>query len=474
LRNDVVIYEERFVWPYLHAGSDGDFLMIRISEPFSSDDSPEYELKSSFGPFGNYDFSGSLLSEETLLKFETITTQHFCVKAAVEFHEKFAKVANWLEHACGNMSQLLNETLSSEITADFQIRWGFYGGSNYLWFHIADVLMDHYSPSGTINSQLAMGGGLLHELAHVFQFSQSNFANKDNYYDPWWFGEPFASIVAADILGGVLDQTSREFAFGDRNRMFFDYLVGAPFSLDPRGKVPNSQHVIYHYLEKEHGVSIHQQMAKEWSNSSPDSKRTKLRNAGFDKNETYIILYSYLAGENLAWLYQVGGIDISEQRVNQGMLLLATETLDHVVVVDGKTFHVITESNSTVSNLVFCQGQICFNLTGETGNTGYCNVTIPKSLMNCTELDDWVIQVNSTPLSPPEFPLPTDNATHTFLYFTCNHQSTLQVSIEGTQFIPELRPHAILLLFTVATLLAVVVCKRRRSEPFRKQKNGCR
>jgi hypothetical protein len=75
-------------------------------------------------------------------------------------------------------------------------------------------------------------------------------------------------------------------------------------------------------------------------------------------------------------------------------------------------------ARSTVSDLVLDQSQIEFNVSGDSGTVGCFNVTIPKSLMNCTELDDWTVWVNGTRLLSSDFSTPTENATATFVYFT--------------------------------------------------------
>jgi hypothetical protein len=113
-----------------------------------------------------------------------------------------------------------------------------------------------------------------------------------------------------------------------------------------------------------------------------------------------------------------------------------------------------------VSDLVLDQSQIKFNASGDSGTVGYFNVRIPKSLMNCTELDDWIVWVNGTQLLPPDFLPPTENATHTFIRFTCTFASTLQVTIKGTHVVPEFSSPTILLLSIAATLLGIIVYKR--------------
>jgi hypothetical protein len=137
---------------------------------------------------------------------------------------------------------------------------------------------------------------------------------------------------------------------------------------------------------------------------------------------------------------------------------------DHTIQVDGRVFHVVTESNATVSDLVLDQSQIKFNVSGESGTVGYFNVTIPKSLMNCTELDDWTVWVNGTQLLPPDFSTPTENATDTFMHFTYTFESTLQVTIKGTSVVPEFPSPTILPLAIATTLLAVILCKKGRGK----------
>ena len=99
--------------------------------------------------------------------------------------------------------------------------------------------------------------------------------------------------------------------------------------------------------------------------------------------------------------------------------------MDHPVVVGGRAFHVVTESNSTVSNFEFIQAdkKISFNVTGPDGTVGYCNVTIPNLLLG----GPYTVQVDDLLITPEE----TTNGTHTFLYFTYPH-STKTVQIEGS------------------------------------------
>jgi hypothetical protein len=81
---------------------------------------------------------------------------------------------------------------------------------------------------------------------------------------------------------------------------------------------------IFFYLHKVYGPEIHKQFIQLWANNT--ILKDKLIGKGYNINETMIILYSYLAMTNLAWLFQMAGYAISEERVNLGLRLVFTET----------------------------------------------------------------------------------------------------------------------------------------------------
>ena len=115
------------------------------------------------------------------------------------------------------------------------------------------------------------------------------------------------------------------------------------------------------------------------------------------------------------------------------------------------THYVHTVSNSTVSDFYFSEDDelISFNVAGQDGTVGFCRICIPKALMN----DTYKVFVNGTEV--PYALLPCSNCTHSYLYFTYNHP-TQEVVI-----IPESPSFLILPLFMIATLLAVIVYRRK-------------
>lgn len=99
---------------------------------------------------------------------------------------------------------------------------------------------------------------------------------------------------------------------------------------------------------------------------------------------------------------------------------------------DGVNYNVIIYTNSTIADFHYSQSdkKIEFNITGyiSYAEGGFCNVTIPKHLLRCGVPNDWQVLFDGNSI---EYTL-TQNATHTFLYFTHSY-SNHNVQIIGTQ-----------------------------------------
>ncbi len=125
---------------------------------------------------------------------------------------------------------------------------------------------------------------------------------------------------------------------------------------------------------------------------------------------------------------------------------------------NGVSYDVDVVSNSTVSNFHFNPEEgafITFNVTGEDGTSGFCRVTIPKSLLWVE--DGWTITVGDQPITDYTI-IPDEN--YTYVYFAYNH-STQTVTIQGTHVIPEFPSFAILPLLMILTIFAVALVKKR-------------
>jgi len=132
-------------------------------------------------------------------------------------------------------------------------------------------------------------------------------------------------------------------------------------------------------------------------------------------------------------------------------------TIDHPVTADSQTFHIITESNTTITDFTFnhttlgAPAFITFTSTGPNGAKGFFNVTIPKNLM----YGSWAVIVNGM-LTIPTI---TENSTHAFVYYSYS-TSTVPVIIQATYTAPEFTP-TILILTTAIMTLAIAFIKKK-------------
>jgi len=143
--------------------------------------------------------------------------------------------------------------------------------------------------------------------------------------------------------------------------------------------------------------------------------------------------------------------------------ILAPRTF--VARLEGIDYAVSVLSNSTAFDFIFSQQLpeqmlpgISINFTAPSGTHAFCNLTIPKNFMKGDAW--WVIFVNDFPLI---WDAKTENTTHTFLSFTFTHSSTVNVKVWGSWVVSEFPSFLVLQSFMMATLLAVIVYRRKRS-----------
>jgi len=112
--------------------------------------------------------------------------------------------------------------------------------------------------------------------------------------------------------------------------------------------------------------------------------------------------------------------------------------------------NITIQSNSTLSDFSFdaLTKQISFNISGDEGTTGYCNVSIPHVLLNRSS---WFIQVNEKLQGYTS----VQNSTHTSLHFNYVHLDNLQVEIGGGENIPEIPTYLVVPFFVIVTLFAL-------------------
>lgn len=125
------------------------------------------------------------------------------------------------------------------------------------------------------------------------------------------------------------------------------------------------------------------------------------------------------------------------------------------IVLEGTPYFVGLHSNSTVSKIRFVHAEkkITFNVNGPIGTAGYCNVTIPKSLLR----GPWAILPDVADVALRE------NETYTLIHLTYDH-GAYNVQVIGTWVAPEFSsPIILLILMILVTTLIMAVKTLRRN-----------
>ena len=152
------------------------------------------------------------------------------------------------------------------------------------------------------------------------------------------------------------------------------------------------------------------------------------------------------------------GVDSNNDGIGEDAYVIDINNRDDYPLIDMFTDfaatseqHVQTISNSTISGFQFNSTAISFNISGETGTTGFCRILVPSALMGNT----FHVFVNGTEVSYTL--LPRSNSTHTYLYFTYHH------STQPVVIIPEFPSFLIMPVLMSITLIAIAV-KRRKTK----------
>jgi hypothetical protein len=129
----------------------------------------------------------------------------------------------------------------------------------------------------------------------------------------------------------------------------------------------------------------------------------------------------------------------------------------------GVTYYVPVLSNSTVSNFNFdLNGTLSFSVDGPLGTSGFCNITIPRSLLDVHTTNEWIITVEGNIIQHDQCNI-TQNAEYTFIYIPYTH-STHTIAVKGTIVVHEMPPNILPQILVLASLIAVVLIVTQRKK----------
>jgi len=209
-----------------------------------------------------------------------------------------------LETVYRSMGDFLEEELQViPHRAEVNLEWCGVGGTNFVGFGLGVARWPTHVHPGWL-------GVLSHELGHLYSFTPPLIY----YVECPLFCESLATYLGIEAVASLYGHNVRLWYWGTHPG-FFDYLADD----DAVSEIERMQFIFF-YLHRLYGSEIHRQFIRLWAGDT--FLMRGLMDKGFDLNETMIILYSYLARENLAWLFQIAGYNVSEETVEKGLAVI--------------------------------------------------------------------------------------------------------------------------------------------------------
>ena len=134
-----------------------------------------------------------------------------------------------------------------------------------------------------------------------------------------------------------------------------------------------------------------------------------------------------------------------------------------VITYLGKNYYVPIFTNSTVSEFKYDFSDpnapiISFNVSGTTG-MGFCNITIPRALID-VKTGNWTVLIDETLLPSENFTV-TQNDDYVFIYLTYSH-SDHTIKIVGTWVVTEFPPNMLPPILVILSFIAAIIAVKKR------------
>jgi hypothetical protein len=163
--------------------------------------------------------------------------------------------------------------------------------------------------------------------------------------------------------------------------------------------------------------------------------------------------------------YTIVGTEVAEDGVvtflNFHFQRIGLQQVFHPLI-DSADYPVTVDSNSAILGFEFNQTEkkLSLDVSGTTGTSGFCDVAVPGSLVWGT----FSLSMDGYPLVEGTEYTQTYNGTHYIFHISYIH-STHTIEIVGSDAIPEFPSFLLVPIFMTATLMAVIVYRRRLNQP---------
>ena len=269
------------------------FFAAKLLNEFERDVNPTYEISWDFGPWGSGTVTGPLYGQEERIRtaaeteslvFQVPRLDDGLLASKVAANEQCVKAMQAIfgvpvDYKLGIICNIIHAGFEDEVQSGYKLEL-----SNELAFALpwppGKWDMDHEAGHGREHKAPCRFGGV------------------------YGYGEAYATLIGdkarSTLFGG---DEYLKFLLG-RHDLFLRHEHGRPL-LSWFDYVETMQFVT-HYINTHYGWSAHRRMILEWANAFRDL-RAHLTSAGYSDMEQFVIIYSWLCGENLGGLFEAAG-----------------------------------------------------------------------------------------------------------------------------------------------------------------------
>lgn len=296
-----------------------DPFTLLINNEFEEDSSPNFTVAGDLGPFGKFQLYGTLISEKTMYKVQNITTRHFLAVVPVGFPSITARMLEFMDKLYEVYSDMVGGVpIEGQVQYEVDIM-----GCGFWWESLpvpAKVLLVVYIISDPLSPNT------LFFTAH--EFGHTRTLRNPTFIAPDFFGESIPTLLAIEGLSRIYGRRIWFWGTGSHD-LFFYHIKGVPLS--SRSDLIETSQFVLAYIQRKYGWDAHKRVLSGWSGEF-SSLVSKLRKAGFNDIEILATIYSYVVGDNLGWLFDLAGLGVTEERVNQGMNIVSQLGLSPLTV----------------------------------------------------------------------------------------------------------------------------------------------
>jgi hypothetical protein len=289
----------------------GDPFTLLINNEFEKDSSPNFTVTGDLGPFGKFQLQGTLISEETMYKILNATTKHFLAAVPIGFPDTTARMLDFMDKLYEVYSDMVGAPIEGQVQYEVDIM-----GGGFWWEFLpvpAKVLLVVYITSDPLSPNT------LFFTAH--EFGHTRTLRNPTFIAPDFFGESIPTLLAIEGLSRIYGQKMWLWGTGFHD-LFFYHIKRVPLS--SRSDLIETSQFVLAYIQRKYGWNVHKRVLSGWSGEF-SSLVIKLRKVGFNDVEILATIYSYAVGDNLGWLFDLAGLGVTGERVDQGLSLVVSK-----------------------------------------------------------------------------------------------------------------------------------------------------